>query len=95
MDGPLQISSKGRIYKMNIDEQIERELACIDDLTDVIKLHVKAGRINIAKQLERDLHNSLDQLEKLHKRKELWATVADLNQRGILVQVVKKLAHQA
>lgn len=80
---------------MNIDEQIERELICIDDLTDVIKLHVKAGRINIAKQLERDLHNSLDQLEKLHKRKELWATVADLNQRGILVQVVKKLAHQA
>lgn len=79
---------------MNIDEQIERELACIDDLTDVIKLHVKAGRINIAKQLERDLHNSLIQLEKLHKRKELWATVADLNQRGILVQVVKKLAHQ-
>ncbi|UKJ44320.1 hypothetical protein [Lysinibacillus sp. ACHW1.5] len=80
---------------MNIDEQIERELACIDDLTDVIKLHVKAGRINIAKQLERDLHNSLNQLEKLHKKKELWATVADLNQRGILVQVVKKLAHQA
>ena len=80
---------------MNIDEQIEREQTCIDDLSDVIKLHAKAGRINIAKQLERDLHNSLDQLEKLHKKKELWTTVADLNQRGILVQVVKKLAHQA
>ncbi|MGR6904991.1 hypothetical protein [Lysinibacillus sp. BSL11] len=80
---------------MNIDEQIEREIRCIEDLTDVIKLHVKAGRINIAKQLERDLHNSLIQLDKLHKKKELWATVADLNQRGILVQVVKKLAHQA
>lgn len=80
---------------MNIDEQIEREIRCIDDLTAVINLHVKAGRINIAKQLERDLHNSLEQPEKLHKKKELWATVADLNQRGILVQVVKKLAHQA
>ncbi|WP_375106042.1 hypothetical protein AB9L15_03790 [Lysinibacillus fusiformis] len=80
---------------MNIDEQIERELIRIDDLTDVIKLHAKAGRINIAKQLERDLHNSLTQLEKLHKKKELWTTVANLNQRGILVQVVKKLAHQA
>ncbi|MEK5432644.1 hypothetical protein MKY88_17385 [Lysinibacillus sp. FSL R7-0073] len=80
---------------IEIDEQIERELTCIDDLTDVIKLHAKAGRINIAKQLERDLHNSLTQLEKLHKKKELWTTVADLNQRGILVQVVKKLAHQA
>lgn len=78
-----------------LNQQINRELTCIDDLTDVIKLHVKAGRINIAKQLERDLHNSLIQLEKLHKKKELWATVADLNQRGILVQVVKKLAHQA
>lgn len=78
-----------------LNQQINRELTCIDDLTDVIKLHVKAGRINIAKQLERDLHNSLDQLEKLHKKKELWATVADLNKRGILVQVVKKLAHQA
>ncbi|MBD8522379.1 hypothetical protein [Lysinibacillus fusiformis] len=80
---------------IEIDEQIGRELTCIDDLADVIKLHVKAGRINIAKQLERDLHNSLTQLEKLHKKKELWTTVADLNQRGILVQVVKKLAHQA
>lgn len=37
---------------MNIDEQIEREIRCIDDLTAVINLHVKAGRINIAKQLE-------------------------------------------
>ncbi|WP_324728822.1 hypothetical protein VO178_19655 [Lysinibacillus fusiformis] len=80
---------------IEIDEKIERELTCIDDLTDVIKLHAKAGRINIAKQLERDLHNSLTQLEKLLKKKELWTTVADLNQRGILVQVVKKLAHQA
>lgn len=77
-----------------LNYQINRELTCIDDLTAVINLHVKAGRINIAKQLERDLHNSLIQLEKLHKRKELWATVAGLNQRGILVQVVKKLAHQ-
>lgn len=80
---------------MNIDEQIERELTCIDDLTDVIKLHVKAGRINIAKQLERDLHNSLKQLEQLHERKRFWIIVEDLNREGVLVKVVKNLAHQA
>ena len=80
---------------MNIDEQIERELICIDDLTDVIKLHVKAGRINIAKQLERDLHNSLKQLEQLHERKRFWIIVEDLNREGVLAKVVKKLAHQA
>nr|WP_054550345.1 hypothetical protein [Lysinibacillus sphaericus] len=80
---------------MNIDEQIEREIRCIDDLTDVIKLHVKAGRINIAKQLERDLHNSLKQLEQLHERKRFWIIVEDLNREGVLAKVVKKLAHQA
>ncbi|WBF54875.1 hypothetical protein HXV90_02895 [Lysinibacillus sp. JK80] len=80
---------------MNIDEQIERELICIDDLTDVIKLHVKAGRINIAKQLERDLHNSLKQLEQLHERKRLWATVEQLNKNGVLAKVVDKVVEMA
>lgn len=80
---------------MNIDEQIECEIRCIDDLTAVIKLHVKAGRINIAKQLERDLHNSLKQLEKLHERKRLWATVEQLNKNGVLAKVVDKVVEMA
>lgn len=80
---------------MNIDEQIEREIRCIDDLTAVINLHVKAGRINIAKQLERDLHNSLKQLEKLHERKRLWATVEQLNKNGVLAKVVDKVVEMA
>lgn len=80
---------------MNIDEQIEREIRCIEDLTEEIRMLTRKGQINIAKQLERDLHNSLEQLEKLHRRKELWAKVDELNQQGILVQVVSKYAHQA
>lgn len=80
---------------MKIDEQIEREIRCIDDLTAVINLHVKAGRINIAKQLERDLHNSLKQLEKLHERKRLWATVEQLNKNGVLAKVVDKVVEMA
>ncbi|PCD81967.1 hypothetical protein CNQ87_15265 [Lysinibacillus fusiformis] len=80
---------------IEIDEQIERELTCIDDLTDVIKLHVKAGRINIAKQLERDLHNSLKQLEQLHERKRFWTTVEQLNKNGVLAEVVEKVVEMA
>ncbi|WP_313469881.1 hypothetical protein [Lysinibacillus sp.] len=80
---------------MNIDEQIEHEIRCIEDLTDVIKLHVKSGRINIAKQLERDQHNSLKQLEKLHERKRLWATVEQLNKNGVLAKVVDKVVEMA
>ncbi|MGE7984895.1 hypothetical protein [Lysinibacillus fusiformis] len=80
---------------MNIDEQIERELIRIDDLTDVIKLHAKAGRINIAKQLGRDLHNSLNQLEILHRQKGLWSSVETLNSQGTLQKAVDEYAHQA
>lgn len=80
---------------IEIDEQIERELTCIDDLTDVIKLHAKAGRINIAKQLERDLHNSLKQLEQLHERKRFWTTVEKLNKNGVLAEVVDKVVEMA
>lgn len=80
---------------MNIDEQIERELIRIDDLSDVIKLHAKAGRINIAKQLERDLHNSLKQLEQLHERKRFRTTVEQLNKNGVLAEVVDKVVEMA
>ncbi|MEK4171009.1 hypothetical protein MHI22_05475 [Lysinibacillus sp. FSL L8-0312] len=78
-----------------LNQQIKREVACIDDLTDVIKLHVKAGRINIAKQLERDLHNSLIQLEILHRQKWLWSAVETLNSQGTLQKAVDEYAHQA
>lgn len=81
------------IEKLN--QQINRELICIDDLTTEIKMLARKGQTNLAKQREHDLHNSLNQLEILHRKKELWATVDDLNQQGILVQVVKRYAHQA
>lgn len=45
---------------MNIDEQIEREIRCIEDLTVEIRMLARKGQLNIAKQLERDLHNSLN-----------------------------------
>lgn len=77
-----------------INQQINRELTCIDDLTTEIRMLAHKGQINIAKQLERDLHNSLTHLDKLHERKRLWVTVEGLNQNGILARVVKKLAHQ-
>lgn len=78
-----------------LNQQINRELTCIDDLTTEIKMLARKGQINLAKQREKDLHNSSNQLEKLHRKKELWVTVDALNQQGILVQVVKRYAHQA
>lgn len=74
-----------------VNREIWREQACIDDLLSEIKIHVQEGRISLAKQREQDLHNSLNQLEKLYERKRLWVTVEELNNDGILTKVVKKV----
>lgn len=78
-----------------LNQQISREVACIDDLTEEIRMLARKGQLNIAKQLERDLHNSLEQLEKLHRQRGLWSAVATLNNNGILQRAVDELAHQA
>ncbi|MGE7114735.1 hypothetical protein [Lysinibacillus sp. NPDC047702] len=78
-----------------LNQQIDREIACIDDLTEEIRMLTRKGQINIAKQLERDLHNSLEQLKKLHESKRFWATVEGLNQQGKLYKAVNELANQA
>ncbi|WP_374964570.1 hypothetical protein [Lysinibacillus sp. RS5] len=80
---------------IQIEEHIERELLCIDDLTAEISMLARKGQTNIAKQLERDLHNSLRQLEELHRQKELWAIVATLNKNGTLQKAVNEVVEMA
>ncbi|MEE3805421.1 hypothetical protein V2H29_00495 [Lysinibacillus fusiformis] len=80
---------------MNIDELIERENRRIEDLAIEIVMLARKGEADIAKQLERDLHNSLTQLEKLHRQKELWSAGATLNINGKLQKAVDEYAHQA
>lgn len=80
---------------MNIDELIERENRRIEDLAIEIVMLARKGETDIAKQLERDLHNSLTQLEKLHRRKGLWSIADGLNLQGKKAKVVKKVVEMA
>jgi len=80
---------------MNLDEQIERENMCIEDLAIEIVMLARKGKTGIAKQLKQDLHNSLEQLEKLHKRKELWSIASELNLQGKNAKVVRKVVEMA
>ncbi|HBJ02392.1 MAG TPA: hypothetical protein DDY89_19565 [Lysinibacillus sp.] len=80
---------------MNIDEQIERENRRIEDLAIEIVMLARKGETDIAKQLKQDLHNSLEQLEKLHKRKELWSIASELNLQGKNAKVVRKVVEMA
>lgn len=78
-----------------LNQQINRELSCIDDLTAEIRILAHKLETDIAKQRKQDLHNSLEQLEKLRRRKKLWKTAADLKLQGKKAKVVKRYAHQA
>ncbi|MFJ8516147.1 hypothetical protein [Lysinibacillus xylanilyticus] len=80
---------------IHLDEEIQREQACIEDLIAEIEIHVQKGQINKAIQRDLDLHNSLKHLEKLHSRKRLWLAAAGLNIQGKKAKVVKKVAYQA
>ncbi|WP_036120720.1 hypothetical protein [Lysinibacillus sphaericus] len=78
-----------------LNQQIDREVACIEDLAIEIVMLARKGETDIAKQLERDLHNSLKQLEQLHERKRFWTIVEQLNKNGVLVEVVDKVVEMA
>ncbi|GAB0167493.1 hypothetical protein LSPCS325_09300 [Lysinibacillus sp. CTST325] len=78
-----------------VNNQIEREQVCIDDLLEEIKIYVQKGQINRAIQRDKDLHNSLIQLGKLHERKRLWLTATELNLQGKKAKVVKKVVEMA
>lgn len=80
---------------MNLDEQIERELLCIDDLTAEISMLARKGETDKAHQRNKDLHFSLKQLEKLYEWKRFWSTVADLNKNGTLQRAVDEVAEMA
>lgn len=73
-----------------INQKIQREKACIDDLIKLIGMHTQEGRLELAAQLGRDLLNSISTIEKLEHQKRFYITVTKLAEQGILVKVVKR-----
>jgi len=78
-----------------LNQQINRELACIEDLAIEIVMLSHKLETDIAQQRKQDLHNSLEQLEKLRRRKELWSIADGLNLQGKKAKVVKKVVEMA
>lgn len=73
-----------------INNEINREKACIDDLIKMICMHTQEGRLEIAARLGRDLQNSIAQIQKLEHRKNLYITTMKLAKQGVLTKVVKR-----
>ncbi|QPA60654.1 hypothetical protein [Lysinibacillus sphaericus] len=78
-----------------LNQQINSEVALIEDLAIEIVMLAKKGETDIAQLRKQHLHNSLNQLEILHRQKWLWSAVETLNNNGTLQKAVDEYAHQA
>ncbi|WP_342441783.1 hypothetical protein MHB65_22350 [Lysinibacillus sp. FSL K6-0075] len=78
-----------------LNHQINREVALIEDLAIEIVMLAKKSETDIAHLRKQHLHNSLNQLEILHRQKGLWSAVETLNSDGKLQKAVDEIAHQA
>lgn len=63
-----------------LNHQINRELACIEDLAIEIVMLAKKGETDIAHLRKQHLHNSLNQLEILHRQKRVMVCCSNFEQ---------------
>lgn len=80
---------------IGIDEQIEREQYCIDDLIKEIAIHTQNGRYQLAAERGRDMQNSIARIQQLYRQKELYLVALKFVDKGINVEVVKKVVEMA
>ncbi|MGE7940661.1 hypothetical protein ACQKNB_01100 [Lysinibacillus xylanilyticus] len=80
---------------IKIDEQIEREQYCIDDLIKEITIHSQNGRYQLAAERGRDMQNSIARIQQLYQQKELYLLALKFVDKGINAEVVKKVVEMA
>ena len=84
---------------MDLQERYTKEVMCCDDLTSEIRMHIRKGNFELVDARMKDLQISVDQLKKMDQQKKerikFRRIVRDLNRKGILAKVVKRLEKMA
>ncbi|MFJ8099357.1 hypothetical protein [Lysinibacillus sp. NPDC096212] len=78
-----------------INNQIIKEKACIDDMVKEVAMHTQDGRYRLAAERGRDMQNSISRIQQLEGQKELYLTALKFVDKGINVEVVKKVVEMA
>ena len=78
-----------------INNQIIKEKACIDDLVKEVTIHTQDGRYQLAAERGREMQNSIARIQQLERQKELYLTALKFVDKGINVEVVKKVVEMA
>ncbi len=73
-----------------INNQISKEKACIDDLIKEINIHTQNGRYQLAADRGRDMQNSIIRIQQLERQKKLYLVALKFVDAGINVEVVKR-----
>lgn len=84
---------------MDLQERYTKEVMCCDDLTREIRMHIRKGNFELVDARMKDLQISVDQLKKMDQQKKerirFRRIVWDLNRKGILAKVVKRIEKMA
>ncbi|WP_346234540.1 hypothetical protein MKY04_12805 [Lysinibacillus telephonicus] len=77
-----------------LNNEIQREKSCIDDLIKMIGMHTQENRLEEAAQLGRDLQNSIATIQKLEQQRNFYITAKRLAKQGVICGVVKRFAEK-
>lgn len=73
-----------------INNQIIKEKACIDDLIKEIAMHTQNGRYELAAERGRDMQNSIIRIQQLEGQKGLYLLALKYVEKGIKAEVVPR-----
>lgn len=84
---------------MDLQERYNKEVMCCEDLTREIRMHIQKGNFELVDARMKDLQISVDQLKKMEQQKKerinLRQIAWELNRKGILAKVVKRIEEMA
>lgn len=84
---------------MDLHERYNKEVMCCEDLTIEICMHIKKGNFELVDARMKDLQISVDQLKKMEQQKKerikFKRIIRELNRKGILAKVVKRIEKMA
>lgn len=71
--------------------EMMREQSCVEDCLEQMKIHMRNGNYDLADERCLDVQRSFRKMENIKRKMTKRKKVFELNQRGVSVEVVKRL----
>lgn len=72
-----------KLYSIDDDLEVKKEECCIEDVLEVIKVHMKRGEHDLAIARCIDAQNSIQRVQNIHSKYSTHSVVIELSERKI------------